>query len=88
VSLLSQWNKLIDDILNLNRNIRFDDLVKALIRIGYAQSQPKRGGSHYTFRKSGKDSITIPKSTQPMNRVYIELVRTAIIEFEREADNI
>ena len=71
--------------MDLNKNLRFDDLAKALTRIGYIQNQPKGGSSHYTFRKPGKMPITIPKS-DTMNKVYIEMVRTAIIEFEGEAN--
>jgi len=82
---LSKWNKLIDEILLLNKNLRFTDLAKALKKIGYTQNQPKSGSSHYTFRKAGKLPITIPKSTL-MNKVYIEMVRNAILEFENTED--
>jgi hypothetical protein len=82
---LSQWDKLIQEILSLNKNLRFEDLTKALTRIGYRQNQPRGGSSHYTFRKIGKTSITLPKAT-PMNKAYIELVRTAIIEYENEGN--
>ena len=80
---MSQWNKLIDEILKLNKNLRFADLSKALIKMGYTQNQPKGGSSHYTFRKAGKPPITIPKSPQ-INKVYIEMVRNTILEFENE----
>lgn len=80
---MSQWDKLIDEILKLNKNMRFDDLAKALNKIGYQMNQPKGGSSHYTFRKNGKMPITIPKQS-PMNKVYIELVKDAIIEWEKE----
>ena len=82
---MSQWDKLIEEILKINKNLRFEDLAKALINIGYEQNQPKGGSSHYTFRKSGKMPITLPKAT-PMNKVYIEMVRDAIIEYESEED--
>ena len=82
---MSQWNKLIDEILKLNKNLRFEDLAKALIKIGYTQNQPKGGSSHYTFRKAGKLPITLPKAT-PMNKVYIEMVRDAVLEYESEVD--
>ena len=82
---MSQWNKLIDEILKMNKNLRFADLAKVLKKIGYTQSQPKGGSSHYTFRKAGKLPITIPKSS-PINRAYIELVRSTLIEFENEED--
>ena len=85
VGLLSQWEKLVEEILKRNPNLRFEDLSKALIRIGYSQNQPNGGSSHYTFRKDSKQPITLPKAN-PMNKAYIELVRLAIIENENEDD--
>ena len=81
--VMSRWNKLIDEILKINKGLRFDDLAKALIRIGYTQSQPKGGGSHFVFRKDGKNPISLPKSS-PMNKAYVELVRDAVKEYESE----
>ena len=78
---MAQWDKLINEILLLNKNLRFEDLSKALKRIGYKQNQPKGGSSHYTFRKTGKKPITLPKAT-PMNKAYVEMVRDAIQEHE------
>jgi len=71
--------------INLNKNLRFDDLTKVLLRIGYIQHQPRGGGSHFTFRKPGKPPLTLPKQ-MPMNKVYIEMVREAIQENECEDD--
>ena len=80
---LSQWKKLIDEILKKNKNLRFADLTKALKKMGYIQNQPKSGSSHYTFRKTGKMPITIPKSV-PINKVYIEMVKNIILETENK----
>jgi len=80
---MSQWKKLIDEILKGNRNLRFDDLSKALMKIGYTRNQPKGGSSHYIFRKDGRYPISLPKKS-PMNKAYIELVRGAVIEYESE----
>ena len=82
---MSQWDKLVEDILNLDKNLRFEDFSKALIKIGYTRRQPKGGSSHYTFRKAGKMPVTLPKAA-PMNRVYIEMVRDIIIDFESEGE--
>ena len=82
---MSQWDKLIADILIINKNLRFDDLAKALTRIGYTQNQPRGGGSHFTFRKDGAKPITLPKSAS-MNRAYIEMVKEAVLEYERGED--
>jgi predicted RNA binding protein YcfA (HicA-like mRNA interferase family) len=83
--ILSKWDKLSERIKSLDKSVRFDELSKALTRIGYLSSQPKGGSSHYTFRKSGKGSITIPKST-PAIKVYVEMVRDALIDYESEVD--
>ena len=82
---MGQWNKLIDEILKLNKNLRFEDLDKVLKKMGYKRNQPRGGSSHYTYRKPGKMPITLPKAT-PMNKVYVEMVRDAIIEFESEVE--
>jgi len=82
---LSKWDKLTNDIKKLDKSLRFNELAKALIKIGYTQNQPKGGSSHYTFRKKGKEPITIPKST-PIGKVYIDMVKEAIIDYESEVD--
>ena len=82
---MSQFDKLVDEILKLNKNLRFEELAKALKSIGYKQHQPKSDSSHYTFRKAGKMPITIPKDN-PVNKAYIEMVRDAILDYESEVD--
>lgn len=77
---MSKWEKLIQEILKCNKDLRFEDLAKALIKMGYTQNQPKGGSSHYTFRKSGCMPITIPKHT-PLNKAYIEMVRDIVQEY-------
>lgn len=83
VMLVSQWDKLCRDILNKKKDLRFDDLAKALIKVGYSMEQPRGGSSHYTFRKPGCYPITIPKH-QPMNRAYIELVSEVVKHYLEE----
>ena len=82
---MSQWDKMIEQILRLDRNLRFEDLSKALTRIGYARQQSKSGSSHYIFRKKNCVPITIPKhrSTQ-MDIVYIKIVRDAIAGYFKD----
>jgi len=79
---LSQWDKLIEEILKLNRNLRFNDLAKALEKMGYIMKQPKGGSSHYTFRKKNCMPITLPKSKDPqMDVVYIRIVRDVVADY-------
>ena len=56
---LSQWDKLIENIINKSPGLRFEELAKALQKIGYESAQPRSGSSHYTFRKKGCTPITI-----------------------------
>ena len=44
---------------------------------------PRSGSSHYTFRKSGCNPITIPKH-EPIKKVYVEIVKQDV---ESEAGN-
>ncbi len=80
---MSQWDKLVANILAENKNLRFEELAKALIKIGYTMEQPHGGSSHYTFRKAGCFPITIPKQN-PMNKAYIELVADAVRQYLEE----
>ena len=82
---MSQWDKLLAEILSEDSSLRFDDLRKALIRIGYTVQQPNSGGSHYTFRKPGCTPITIPKH-EPLKRVYIKLVSQAVASHLEEGN--
>ena len=81
---MSQWSKLIAEIMALNKNLRFEELARVLKRLGYTMHQPKGGSSHYIFRCPGKRPITLPKAV-PMKRAYIELVRDVINNQEGEA---
>ena len=80
---MSQWDKLVASILAESKNLRFEELAKALIKIGYTMEQPRGGSSHYTFRKAGCVPITIPKQN-PMNKAYIELVADAVRQYLEE----
>lgn len=70
---MSQWDKLIEEILHEDAHLRFEDLCKALEKMGYTARQPKGGSSHYTFRKAGCMPVTIPKH-YPISKAYIAMV--------------
>ena len=80
---MSQVDKLLLHIRNLDKNMRFDELRKVLEHYGYTMSGPSSGSSHKTFRKPGKYPITIPQH-EPIKRVYIEMVKEIV---ESEEDN-
>lgn len=77
---MSKFDKLLQEILTLSHDLRFNELRKVLEYYGYSMSQPKSGSSHCTFRKKGCSPITIPKDN-PVNIAYVRLVKEVI---ERE----
>lgn len=81
---MSQWDKLLQRICSLSKDLRFDELRKILESYGYTMTAPKGGSSHYTFRKAGCSPITIPKH-EPIKKVYVEMVRD-VIESEGHND--
>ncbi len=83
---MSQWDKLIADILRMDPDLRFEQLYKVLVKIGYEVNQPKGGSSHYTFRKPGCLPVTIPRKS-PINRAYIELVAEAVRAYWEDENN-
>ena len=58
---MSKWDKLLNKILSLSKDMRFQELKRVLEYYGYQMKAPSSGSSHYTFRKLGKNPITIPK---------------------------
>lgn len=80
---MSKWDKLLMKILSLSKDLRFKELRKVLESYGYVMNAPKGGSSHYTFRKSGCQPITIPKH-EPIKKVYVERVKEIV---ESEVNN-
>ena len=83
---MSKWDKLLEKICSLSRDLRFDELRRVLESYGYTMNAPRSGSSHYTFRKPGCQSITIPKH-EPIKKVYVEKVKQ-IVESEGVNENI
>ena len=81
---MSKWDKLLCRLYSLSPELRFEELQKILEAYGYTMTAPKSGSSHYTFRKKGRNIITIPKH-KPIKRVYINLVRETV-EMEEGID--
>lgn len=68
---MSKYEKLFEKIKNLDKGLRFDQIEKVLVRMGYKPENP--GSSHVTFRKDGKVPITIPMH-EPIKQVYVKKV--------------
>lgn len=82
---MSKWDKLLEKVCSLSKDMRFDELRKVLESYGYRMHQPKGGSSHCTFRKAGCRPVTIPKH-EPIKKVYVEMVKEAV-ESEVDADD-
>lgn len=74
---MSKFDKLINKIINLSNDLRFEELQKVLESYGYIMTNPSKGSSHYTFRKANSMPITIPKH-KPIKRVYVKKVKEII----------
>lgn len=74
---MSKFEKLINEILSLSKDLRFNELKKILEFYGYTMTSPKSGSSHYTFRKPGCNPITIPKH-EPIKKIYVEMVKEVV----------
>lgn len=83
---MSKWDKLIQRIKSLDKNIRFEEIQKVLEYYGYKVKAPGGGSSHFTFRKDGCAMITIPKHKY-VKTVYVEFVRDVIEEEEKRHEN-
>ena len=76
---MSKWDKLLNKILSLSKDMRFQELKKILEYYGSQMASPSSGSSHFTFRKPGKNPITIPKH-EPIKKIYVEMVRKIVEE--------
>ena len=82
---MSKWDKLLARIRALDKGMRFDELRKVLESYGYCMKQPSGGSSHCTFRKTGRNPITIPMH-EPIKTVYVQMVKE-VIETEESYEN-
>ena len=82
---MSRWDKLLSRILTLSKDMQFKELKKVLESYGYVMTAPQSGSSHYTFRKTGKNPITIPKH-EPIKKMYVEMVKKVVEESSDEND--
>ena len=80
---MSKKDKLLKDIRNNPKNVRFDALHNLLLGYGFKVSAPRGGSSHYTFSR-GIYRITIPKDN-PVNQLYAKKVIQIIDELEKES---
>ncbi len=81
---MSKFDRLLERITKLDKDLRFEELRKVVEYYGYTMRGPSGGSSHKTFRKPGKQPITIPQH-DPIKRAYVEKVKE-LIESEEQGD--
>ena len=59
--------------------MRFYELKKVLESCGYVMNAPRGGSSYCTFRKPGKNPITISRG-EPIKKLYVEMVCKVVEE--------
>lgn len=77
---VSKWNKLIRKLMTLSNDLKFEELSKILRHYGYEIASVS--GSHYTFRKEGAISITLPRHKE-MDVVYVKMVRDVVLRGQK-----
>lgn len=68
---MSKKEKLLKELQNNPKNVRFETLKNLLESVGYEMFS--KGSSHFQFRKAGKDLITIPFK-RPIKPIYVKIV--------------
>ena len=74
---MSKLEKLIEKLLSLPKEMRYDELKSILERFGFEGNEV--GSSHITYRKNGYPNITIPRHGS-IKKTYIKMVKDVIME--------
>ncbi|NPA39483.1 MAG: type II toxin-antitoxin system HicA family toxin [Thermodesulfobacteria bacterium] len=74
MSSLKRKCELIEKFLRNPNNVRFEELDKLLRAFGFEPRQPRKGGSHFTYRKTGGKIITVPYKRPFVKKVYVKQV--------------
>ena len=66
--------KIVKTILVNRKHVSFEDMDKLLRAFGYEPKQPRKGSSHFVYRKKGAMPITIPFKRPFLKEVYVKQV--------------
>ncbi|MDI6736132.1 MAG: type II toxin-antitoxin system HicA family toxin [bacterium] len=83
---MSMIEKLYQKIKNNPKNVRFEEIERLLLNIGFEERQAQKGSSHYIFyHKKLKNNIVIPKPHQAkhVKPIYIKKALIGIEILER-----
>ncbi len=68
---MTKKEKLLSKIKNNPKNIRFEEIDKILLDLGFERFQPSKGSSHYTYILE-KHRLTIPYKKPFVKVIYIK----------------
>jgi len=74
---MSKHDKLIQKIFRSSKDITPDEAVKVLENLGFKATPT--GGSHLTFRKANRQSVTIVLTQNPLKLYMLEKLQEALI---------
>ncbi len=75
---MTKLDKLLFAVMDKRREIRYSEIVKVLLKLGYVERQGK--GSHTVFSHQKYTTITLPRNN-PVKRCYVEQVRTVLARY-------
>ncbi len=79
---MSRDEKIVRKMRESPRNVRFEELDRFLKGRGFEATQPKRGGSHYTYRRADGLKITIARPHGGKKTVNVHTVEQVLEELE------
>jgi predicted RNA binding protein YcfA (HicA-like mRNA interferase family) len=74
---MSKRDKLIQKILRGNADVTPDEAIKILEKLGF-KATPS-GGSHLTFRKISRQSVTVILTQNPLKHYLLEKLQEVLI---------
>ena len=83
---MSSLDKLLKRFLELDHDIRFEEIVKVMKEYRNEIKQPKGGSSHYSFVKLGCSRIVIPRH-KPIKKMYEKMIKKVIEEEMKEYES-
>lgn len=69
---LTKREKLLQKIKNNPKAIKFEEIDKVLLSVGFERRQPSGGSSHYTYMLDNK-TLTIPYKRPYVKVIYIKI---------------
>lgn len=72
VIIITKKEKLLEKIKNNPKTVKFDEIDKILVDIGFERRQPGGGSSHYTYVLEDK-ILTVPYKRPYVKVIYIKM---------------